>query len=74
MGYLLPRAIIVLIAWGMTCWLIKHLWPEADPKTFYVAAASWGGASVAYFAYLRRLRRESDLQRNRPYGARRRAT
>jgi hypothetical protein len=61
MAYLLPRAVMVLIAWGMTCGLIKNLWPEADPMIF-------GG--IAYFAYLRKLRREiDDLQRNRRYSA-----
>ncbi len=68
MAYLLPRAIMVLVAWGMTCALIKNLWPAADPMVFGVAAASWAFGGIAYFAYLRRLRREIDeLQRNRGY-------
>ncbi len=68
MAYLLPRAVIVLIAWGITCGLIKNLWPEADPMIFGVAGASWAFGGIAYFAYLRKLRREiDDLQRNRRY-------
>ena len=42
MAYLLPRAIIVLIAWGLTCGLIRKFWPDADPVIFFVAGASLG--------------------------------
>ena len=54
MAYMLPRAIIVLIAWGLTCGLIRKFSPDADPMLFFVAGASWAGAGIAYFAYLRR--------------------
>jgi hypothetical protein len=75
MAYLLPRAIIVLIAWGVTCGLIKNLLPEADPMVFGVAGASWVVGAIAYFAYLRKLRRDiEELERNRGYSADRRAT
>jgi hypothetical protein len=75
MTYLLPRGIIILIAWGITCGLIKSLWPEADPTVFGVAGASWVAGGIAYFAYLRKLRRDIDeLERNRRYGVGRRAT
>lgn len=68
MAYLLPRAFIVLVAWGMTCALIKHLWPAADPTVFCFAAASWILGGIAYFAYLRKLRRDiEELERNRRY-------
>ena len=66
MAYLLPRAIMVLIAWGLTCGLIRKFWPDADPVIFFVAGASWAGAGIAYFAYLRRLKRDiDDLSRRR---------
>jgi len=69
-AYLLPRVVFVAIAWAMTCGLINQLWPEADPLNFGVAAASWACGGFAYFAYLRKLRREiADLQRNRRYRA-----
>jgi hypothetical protein len=75
MTYLLPRGIIILIAWGITCGLIKSFWPEADPTVFGVAGASWVAGGIAYFAYLRKLRRDIDeLERNRRYGVGRRAT
>ena len=66
MAYLLPRAIMVLIAWGLTCGLIRKFSPDADPVIFFVAGASWSGAGIAYFAYLRRLKRDiDDLSRRR---------
>ncbi len=72
MAYLLPRAGIVLIAWGLTCGLIKKLWPDADPIIFAIAGASWASVGIASFAYLRKLRRDvEELQRSRRYGARR---
>ena len=67
-AYPLPRAIFVIIASAMTCALIKHLLPQADPTIFGVAGVSWGCGGFAYFVYLRKLRREiEDLQRNRRY-------
>jgi hypothetical protein len=68
MAYLLPRAVLVLMAWGMTCALIRSFWPEADPTIFGVAGASWVGGGIVYFAYLRKLRRDiRQLERNRHY-------
>ena len=72
MAYVLPRAFFVLIAWGMTCALIKKLLPEADLTAFAVAAASWACGGIAYMVYQRKLRREIEaLQRHRLYSARR---
>lgn len=69
MGYLLPRAVIVLIAWGMTCGLIGNLWPAVDPMIFGVAGACWALGGIACFAYLRKLRRDiEELERNRRFG------
>lgn len=66
MAYLLPRAVLVIIAWAITCALIKKLWPEADPMIFGVAGATWIVGGAAYFAYLRRLRRDiEELERGR---------
>jgi hypothetical protein len=68
MAYLLPRAVIVLVGWGLTCALIKNLWPAADPIIFGVAGMSWVLGGIAYFGYLRKLRREIEqLERNRRY-------
>jgi len=68
MTYLLPRAVVVLIAWGMTCGLIRTLWPAADPMIFGVAGACWALGGFAYFGYLRKLRRDiEELERNRRF-------
>jgi hypothetical protein len=67
MAYLLPRAIVVLVAWGLTCGIIRNFWLDADPMIFGVAGASWAGAGIAYFAYLRRLKRDIDHLSRRRY-------
>jgi len=66
MTYVVPRAVIVLIAWGLTCGLIRTLSPGADAMTFWVAGASWGFVGIVYFSYLRRLRRAPEVHRSRP--------
>ena len=64
-SYLLPRAALVMALWGMSCALIKNLWPPADAVIFAVAGVSWAIAGIAYFAYLRKLKREiEELERN----------
>jgi hypothetical protein len=63
MAYLLTRTIIVLIAWGVTCGIIMNVWPHVDPMIYYVAAASWALAGLAYFSYVQKLRREAVSHR-----------
>jgi ABC-type polysaccharide/polyol phosphate export permease len=68
MSYLLPRLFIVLMAWGMTCGMIENLWRDADPMIFGIVGLTWVGGGIAYFVYLRRLRRDiAELERNRGY-------
>jgi hypothetical protein len=68
MAYLLPRTILVVIAWVATCALIKRLWPPAEMPIFAVAAATWFAAGTAYFGYLHKLRRDiARLERARGY-------
>jgi hypothetical protein len=68
MAYLLPRIVIVLIAWGMTCGLISRLWHGTDLTIFGVAGACWAFGGIAYFAYLRKLSRDiEELERNHCY-------
>jgi hypothetical protein len=53
----------------MTCGLIRNLWPAVDPMTFGIAGACWALGGIAYFAYLRKLRRDiEELERNRRFG------
>ena len=61
MGYLLPRAVIVLIAWGATC-LIMNSFTSVDPLVFYVAGGVWAFVGLICFSYLHKLRREEDEQ------------
>jgi hypothetical protein len=61
MGYLLPRAVIVLIAWGTTC-LIMNTFTSVDPLVLYVAGGVWSLVGLVSFGYLHRLRREEDAQ------------
>jgi len=61
MGYLLPRAIIVLIAWGTTC-LVMNTFTSVDPLVFYVAGGVWAFVGLIAFGYLLKLRREEDAQ------------
>ena len=65
MAYVVPRAVIVLIGWAITCGLIMNVWANVDPVAFYVTGASWALAGIAYFSYLHKLRREMDGQRSR---------
>jgi hypothetical protein len=61
MGYLLPRAVIVLIAWGTTC-LIMNTFTSVDPLVFYVAGGVWAFVGLISFGYLHKLRRQEDEQ------------
>jgi hypothetical protein len=68
MAYLLPRTILVVIAWGVTCALMRRIWPSAEIPAFAAAGASWLVVGVAYFGYLNKLRRDiAQLERARSY-------
>jgi hypothetical protein len=67
MAYLLPRTMLVVIAWGVTCVLIRRIWPSAEMAIFAVAGATWLAAGVAYFGYSNKLRRDI-LQLERALG------
>ena len=65
MAHLLPRAVLVIAAWAMICVLIRRLWPGTDPIVFGVFGACWISGAVAYFGYLRKLRRDiEELERS----------
>ncbi len=69
MAYLFSRALVVLVAWGVSCVAIRELFPEADPGIFGIAGAFWVVGGTAYFGYLHKLRRDiEELERNRRYG------
>jgi hypothetical protein len=60
MAYILPRAFIVLIGWGITCGLMVNLGPRVDATTFVIAGASWALAGIVCFGYMHRLRIEAE--------------
>ena len=60
MAYLLPRAVIVLIAWGMIVRCDQEVMARADPAIFGVAGACWIAGGTAYFGYLHKLRRDIE--------------
>jgi len=51
MAYILPRAVIVLIAWGTAC-LFVNTFPTIAPQVFYVAASVWSLVGLACFGYM----------------------
>jgi hypothetical protein len=59
LGYALPRAVIVLIAWGTTC-LIMHSCTSVTPLIFYIAGGVWALVGLIAFGYLHSLRREDN--------------
>ena len=59
LGYVLPRAVIVLIAWGTTC-LIMHSCTTVAPLIFYIAGGVWALVGLIAFGYLHKLRSEDE--------------
>jgi hypothetical protein len=59
--YVLPRAVIVLLLWGATYWILTALSPQLAPAIVYITGISWVLAGVVCFGYLYRLRREMGL-------------
>jgi len=60
MAYILPRAFIVLLLWGITCGLIVAIVPSTDPAVYLFAGVSWAMAGMVCFGYIRKLRREEE--------------
>ena len=65
MTYILPRAFIVLIGWGITCGLIAQLWPSIDATLFVIVGVSWAFAGLVCFGYMHKLRVETEAQQSR---------
>lgn len=61
MAYILPRAVIVLIAWGTTC-LIVSTFTDIAPRVFYMAGGVWSVVGVACFGYIHSLYDDEDAQ------------
>ena len=61
MAYVLPRAVLVLLGWGATYWLLTLLSTEVSPAVVYMTGIAWVLAGIVCFGYLYRLRREMGL-------------
>jgi hypothetical protein len=61
MAYVLPRAVLVLLGWGITYWLLTLLSTHVPPTVVYMTGIGWVLAGVVCFGYLYRLRREMEL-------------
>ena len=59
MAYILPRAVILFIAWGTTC-LFMNTFTTIAPLVFYVAGAVWSLVGLACFGYMHSLRSDID--------------
>ena len=59
MAYVLPRAVIVLIAWGTTC-LIVNTFTAIDPLVFYVAGGVWSLVGLLAFSYMNNLSEQAE--------------
>jgi hypothetical protein len=59
MAYVLPRAVIVLIAWGTTC-LIMNTFTAIDPLVFYIAGGVWSLVGLMSFSYMHGLREQAE--------------
>jgi hypothetical protein len=66
MAYVLPRAVLVLLLWGATYWLLTLLSTEVPPAVVYMTGIGWALAGIVCFGYIRKLRREMNAaQRHR---------
>jgi hypothetical protein len=61
MAYVLPRAVIVLIAWGTTC-LIMNTFTTIDPLVFYIAGGVWSLVGLMCFSYMHKLRERAEAE------------
>jgi len=66
MAYFIPRAIIVLLGWGLSYGLMKIVLSDESLAVFYFTGLSWALAGIVCFGYIRKLRREADLEQTRP--------
>ena len=58
MAYVLPRAVIVLIGWGTTYFILTALSTHLAPAVIYITGVAWVLAGIVCFGYLYKLRRE----------------
>jgi len=68
-AYVVPRAVIVLIGWGATYFILTALSTHLPPSVIYLTGILWMLAGVICFGYLYKLRRDMELLPRRPAAA-----
>ncbi len=69
LAYMLPRAVLVLIGWGATYWILTAVSTHLPPAVVYITGISWVAAGAVGFGYLYRLRREAEFMQRAPAAA-----
>ncbi len=59
--YVAPRAVLVLLGWGATYWILTALSPHLPPAVIYFTEIAWVLAGIVCFSYIYRLRREGGF-------------
>ncbi|HEX4410451.1 MAG TPA: hypothetical protein VH206_16880 [Xanthobacteraceae bacterium] len=61
MAYVWPRAVLVLLCWAATYWLLTQISTYVPPAVVYFIAIAWLLAGVVVFSYLYHVRRRLGL-------------
>jgi hypothetical protein len=69
MSYILPRALIVLLAWGASYFILTALSTHVPAAVVYFTGIAWSLAGIAGFGYLYRLRQHVALEQKRAVSA-----
>jgi hypothetical protein len=65
MAYVMPRAVIVLLAWGASYVILTALSTHVPSAVVYFTGVAWSLAGIACFGYLYRLRQLAVLEHKR---------
>jgi hypothetical protein len=57
----IPRAVLVLMAWGATYWFLTVLSTHVPPAVVYFTAVAWALGGVVCFGYIRALHRAAGM-------------
>lgn len=60
MAFVLPRFLVLVLLWGLTCTLMALMGP-VTAAACYLAAGCWALIGIFYLIYVRRLRLESPF-------------
>jgi hypothetical protein len=58
LAYVLPRAVIVLIGWGVMYFILTALSTHVPPAVVYMASVAWVLAGIVCFGYIYKLRHD----------------